>query len=468
VSGVVVGVDSSTQSCKVVVVDVASGEIVSSAAAPHPEGTAVDPYAWLDALKAAWDAAGIAKRGDVIGVGIAGQQHGMVALDGDGRPVHDALLWNDLRSAPQAERMIAELGVAGWVEAVSVVPLPAITLTKLAWLHEERPEAAAQVRRVAMPHDWLVLQLTGAFSTDRSEASGTGYFNAATGSYRTDLVVRYFGRVPELPLVLPPVGVAGSLLPEWGSCVPVSAGMGDNAAAALGLGLEPGDVAISVGTSGAVFSRSAQPVVDPSGLVAGFASASGDHLALVCTLNAARVLAATAQLLGTDLDTFDALALAGGPDAEGLTMLPYFDGERTPNLPGATGQLAGLTRSSFTPANLARASVLAIANSLTDCVELLQRICAPVARVFLIGGGAKSTALQKSLADTLGVPVLVPEQREYVALGAAKQAAWAATGLPPQWDQRIEASLSPSDAEGAARYRARYTAMRSALIDQAR
>jgi xylulokinase len=213
-SGVVVGMDFSTQSCKVLVLDAQSGATLASGSAPHPDGTAVDPRVWTEALRRAWAQAGVAARDDVIGVGVAAQQHGLVALDGEGEPVHEALLWNDVRSAPQAQRMVADLGVAGWMEAVGVLPVPAITLTKLAWLREERPDAAARVQRVMLPHDWLTLQLTGAFASDRSDASGTGYFSTATDRYDLALLDRYFGAVPELPRVLGPAEAAGVLLRE--------------------------------------------------------------------------------------------------------------------------------------------------------------------------------------------------------------------------------------------------------------
>lgn len=470
-SGVVVGVDSSTQSCKVLVLDAATGETVAAGSAPHPEGTAVDPRAWLSALREAWNAARVPARSDVLGVGISAQQHGLVALDDDDVPVHDALLWNDVRSAEQARRMLEDLGAERWMEAVNVLPVPAITLTKLAWLRESRPAAADRVRRVMLPHDWLVLQLSGAFATDRSDASGTGYFSARTNAYRPDLLERYFGAVPELPLVLGPADIAGLLRPEWSGsthAVPVSAGSGDNAGAALGLELEPGDIVVSVGTSGTVFARTARPVMDPSGVTAGFADATGDHLPLLCTLNAARVLSSTAALLGIDLAEFDELALAGASDAGRLTMLPYFDGERTPNLPDAAGRLHGLTRVSFTPENLARAAVLAIANSLADCLDQLRALEVPIARVLLIGGGARSAALRAVLPDTLAMPVSVPVVREYVALGAARQAAWAATGELPQWGRQIEATLEPTGEQGAAAYRARYGDMRTELIAASR
>ncbi|HLV07351.1 MAG TPA: FGGY family carbohydrate kinase, partial [Croceibacterium sp.] len=223
-SGVVVGVDSSTQSCKVLVVEVGTGRTVASATAPHPEGTAIDPRAWVEALRRAWDAAGVRSRGDLLGVGVSAQQHGMVAVDPQGRPVHDALLWNDTRSADQAARLIADLGIGSWMEATNVLPVPSITLTKLAWLREHEPQAAARVQRVMLPHDWLVMHLTGAFATDRSDASGTGYFDATSNRYRLDLLDRYFGAVPELPAVLEPGAVSGTLRPEWGPPVPVSAG----------------------------------------------------------------------------------------------------------------------------------------------------------------------------------------------------------------------------------------------------
>jgi xylulokinase len=465
-SGVVVGVDSSTQSCKVLVLDAASGATIASASAPHPEGTAIDPRGWTDALRKAWHAAGVAARNDILAVGISAQQHGMVVVDRHGLPVHHALLWNDMRSAGQAERMVEELGVARWMDLVNVLPVAAITLTKLAWLREHDRDAAARVQQAMLPHDWLVLQLTGAFVTDRSDASGTGYFSAVTNSYRTDLLERYFGAVPELPRVLGPGDSAGPLLPEWGGgdrTIPVSVGSGDNAGAALGLELEPGDVVLSVGTSGVLFSRSSHPVTDRSGITAGFADATGAYLPLLCTLNSARVLTSTAALLSVDLERFDTLALSGATDAGGLTMLPYFDGERTPNLPDATGQLHGLTRGSLTPPNLARAAVLAVANSLADCRDVLRDIGAPIERLLLIGGGAKSAGLRAVLADSLAMPVEVPEPREYVALGAGRQALWAATGHLPCWGRRIETVLEPTGDPGAADYRARYVQLRSAL-----
>lgn len=447
----VVGVDSSTQSCKVLAVDLATGAIVSTGSAPHPDGTAVDPRVWVDALDSAWNDAGIRSLGaDVIGASVAAQQHGMVALDGQHTAVHDALLWNDVRSAPEASAMLAELGAEAWVDAVNVVPVASFTLTKLAWLAAHHPELADSVARVVLPHDYLNHSLSGEFFTDRSDASGTAYFSPTTNTYRTDLLERFFGRVPELPRIVAPSGHGGTLNPSWsnGGAV-VGAGAGDNAAAALGLGATPGEIVVSVGTSGTVFTSTVLPSRDPSGGIAGFADATGHHLPLLAMINSARVMGATATMLGVDLQALDQLASDADDDAGGLQFLPYLDGERTPNLPNAHGTLAGLSRANMTPENVARASVLGILNSLADALDVLKVHGVPVDKVLLIGGGSKSSSLRHAAASVFGVPVEVPAAHEYVALGAARQAAWAATGELPTWKRTIEASFEPSGGWGA-------------------
>ncbi|MHA7305588.1 xylulokinase [Arthrobacter sp. TMN-49] len=463
----VVGIDSSTQSCKVVAVDLATGVRIAEGSAAHPDGTSIDPQLWTVALQNAWQAAGIDALGDrVAAVAVAAQQHGMVAVDGDNVPVHEALLWNDVRSAGEACAMVAEQGAKFWVDAVNVIPVASFTLTKLAWLARNQPDAAARLKTVGLPHDWLNLQLTGAWTTDRSDAAGTAYFDPLANEYRTELLEQFFGSVPVLPEVLAPNASAGTLLACWGaSAAVVGAGMGDNAGAALGLELAPGEIVVSIGTSGTVFAVSEEPVSDISGQLAGFADATGRHLPLLATINAARVMAAGAAMLDVDLAEFDRLALAGAPDAGGLTLLPYLDGERTPNLPDATGTLLGLTRANMTPENLARASVLAVLNSLADALSALASFGVPVERVLLIGGGAKSRALREAAATVFGVPVDVPEPREYVALGAARQAAWAATGKLPVWGRRIEESFTPDGVWGGL-VRERYVAARKALYGQ--
>ena len=441
----VIGVDSSTQSCKVLAVDAETGDVISSGAAAHPDLTAVDPQVWTSALREAWHVAGADRLGgSVAAAGIAAQQHGMVALDSSGTPVHDALLWNDTRTADDAARLRDELGPEAWVEAVNLVPVASFTISKLAWLAKNEPDKAGRVDQVVLPHDWLNGAMGGEFTTDRSDASGTGYFSPVTNSYRTDLVERFFGRVPRLPRVVASNEPAGKVQDGWGiDGAVLAAGAGDNAAAALGLGLRPGEVVVSIGTSGTVFTSAPSPTPDPTGAVAGFADAAGGHLPLLAMLKSARVMAATASMLGVDLARLDSLALAAGSDAGGLTFLPYLDGERSPNLPHASGSLAGLTRGNMTPENLARASVLGVLNSLADAIDVLRQLGGTPDKVLLIGGGSKSQALRRAAASIFNLPVEVPASREYVALGAAKQAAWAVSGELPDWKRSIEAAYEP-------------------------
>lgn len=460
----VIGVDSSTQSCKVLVVDAATGAVLRSASAPHPDGSAVDPRVWVAALRAAWTEAAPGSAERILGVGLAAQQHGMVALDAAGEPVHDALLWNDVRSADAARDMVSERGPAFWAEAVGCVPVASFTLTKLAWLAANRPDAAARTARVVLPHDYLNHALTGNHFTDRSDASGTAYFSARDG-YREDLLEAYFGRVPELPPVIGPDATGGTLLPEWNAGpAPVSAGAGDNAAAALGLGMVAGEVAVSIGTSGTVFASVPDaPAPDPRGEVAGFADAAGGYLPLLAVINSARVMAATADLLGVGLPEFDDLACSADPAADAPLMMPYFDGERTPNLPDARGAVTGISRAGLTRPNVARASVLAVLNSLADAAESLEALTAPAERILLIGGGSKSRALRAAAPELFGRTVDVPAAGEYVALGAARQALWAATGALPHWDRRLDATHTPTGAEWGPAVRGRYAAERRRL-----
>ncbi len=429
----VVGVDSSTQSTKVEARDVATGEVVGTGTAKHPPTSPPvseqDPRAWWEALVDAVVQLGD-HRAEVVAISVAGQQHGLVLLDSAGEPLRPAKLWNDTTSSPQADRLVAELGAERWAQQTGSVPVAAFTVTKLAWVAEHEPDLLARAVMVMLPHDYLTWRLSGEHVTDRGDASGSGWFDPSSGTVVTELLATATGDWGgAVPRVLGPVEAAGTLtaiaaaelgLPE---SVVVGPGTGDNMGAALGLGLTAGDVAISLGTSGTAFAVSDTPTHDATGAVAGFASASGNYLPLVCTLNATKVTDTVARWLGTDAPGLADLALAAAGDPGAVTRVPYFDGERTPNLPDATGTFAGLTNAT-TREQLALAAHDGVLCGLLGGVDALRAVGATVdGRVFLIGGGSRSAAYRQRAADLLGHPVVVPATDETVATGAALQAA---------------------------------------------
>ncbi|HSE69866.1 MAG TPA: xylulokinase [Nocardioidaceae bacterium] len=465
----VAGIDSSTQSCKVVVRDADSGTLVRQGRASHPDGTEVAPDAWWQALGSALAEAG--GLDDVAAVSVAGQQHGMVCLDEAGAVVRPALLWNDTRSAQAAQDLVDDLartdpgkdGGAAWVSAVGTVPVASLTVTKLRWLAEHEPDRARRTAAVCLPHDWLTWRLSGSTATadlvtDRSDASGTGYWSPAEGRYRPELMQLAFGRDLAVPAVLGPAERAGTVAGSSGTLL--GPGAGDNAAAALGVAAGPGDVVLSLGTSGVVTAVSRVAPADPTGTVAGFADATGAFLPLVCTLNAARVLDAAATMLRVDHDELSRLALSATPGADGLVLVPYLEGERTPNLPDATGAVHGLTGRNATAANLARAAVEGLLCGLADGLDALVEQGAEPRRVLLVGGGAISEAVRRIAPAVLGLPVEVPEPGEYVADGAARQAAWVLRGgeKPPAWESGRARTY---DAEPVPAVRARYAEVRA-------
>ncbi|MGC4175110.1 xylulokinase [Demequina sp.] len=452
----VAGVDSSTQSCKVVIRDLETGAVVRSGRATHPDGTSVDPRHWWDALLAAIaDAGGL---DDVAAISVGGQQHGMVALSSAGEVVRDALLWNDTRSAGAAADLIREFGAEELASRTGLVPVASFTSTKLRWLRDNEPDNAMRVAAVALPHDWLTWRLRGygpavesplgpdleALTTDRSDASGTGYWSPTTGEYDRDLLSAALGHDAVLPRVLGPAESPGVVHSSLAASSPtLGPGAGDNAAAGLGLGAAAGDVVVSIGTSGTVFAVTPSPVRDVTGTVAGFASASGDFLPLIATLNAARILDAFARVLGVDHHELSRLALDAEPGAGGSLLVPYFEGERTPNLPHATASLTGLTLASMTRENLARAAVEGMLCALADGMDAILRLGVEAKRVLIVGGAAQSPAVALVASQVFDVPVEIPEPGEYVAAGAAVQAAWALTGSRPQWPVTTVASPAP-------------------------
>jgi len=475
-------VDCSTQATKVELRDVESGVLVATGRAAHPPTTPPrseqDPARWWEALCAALTAA-LADRPDlgrsVVAVSVAAQQHGLVLLDEQGRVLRPAKLWNDTESAPDAAWLLGRLGgPAAWAAACGSVPTAAFTIAKLSWVHRSEPEVFARLAHVCLPHDWLSWRLSGDLVTDRGDASGTGYWSSAEG-WRTDLLEIVDAATDwsgALPRVGGPAETAGQLTAAAADAlglhagIPVAVGTGDNMAAALRLGLRPGDVAFSFGTSGTVFAVSDTPTADPSGAVCGFADATGRHLPLVCTLNATKVTDAVARLLGMDHEALSGAALEAPAGAGGVVLVPYLDGERTPDRPKATGLLAGI-RSDVSPAQVARAAFEGVVCGLLDGFDALRAagVDAGSGRTLLIGGGARSAGYRRVLADLAGVAVQVPQEADHAAAGACVQAAAVAAGLSPadvaaSWGPGLSEMIEPSGADAAADVRAGYAAAR--------
>lgn len=441
----VLGIDSSTQATKALLVDAETGAVLEERRAAHPEGTEVDPRAWLDAVD---EAAGpLLERAEAISVG--GQQHGMVLLDEQGEVVRDALLWNDTRSAPQAEALIEEMGGAeASVEEIGSLMVASFTASKLRWVRDEEPDSARRAASVLLPHDYVSRHLAGggeAF-TDRGDASGTAYYSTRTEKWKPELVELALGKGLELPR-LP--GSPREIMARTSSGAAIAAGTGDNMGAALGLSQGEGDVSVSIGTSGVCAMVSPTRPNDASGAVTGFADATGRFLPMATTINAARILEAGRALLGVSHEEMAQLALASVPGAHGVTLLPYFDGERTPNRPDARATLTGMSTAT-TREDIARAYVEGLLCSLADGITALEdRTGTSAATITLIGGAARSEAVQQLAPAIFGRAVTIAPAAEYVALGAARQAAWALSGdqEPPAWtltDSRtVEAEVTP-------------------------
>lgn len=445
---IVLGVDSSTQSTKVEARDMDTGEVVAAGSAPHPPTTPPvseqDPTAWWEALLSACEQLGDV-RADVVAISVAGQQHGLVLLDKHGDPLRPAKLWNDTTSAGEAAELVESIGAHAWAARVGSSPVAAFTISKLAWVAANEPELLSRVARVMLPHDYLNWRLTGAHVTDRGDASGTGWFDPSANSYCPDLLslagVDGKAWVERLPRVLGPTERAGSVSPAsaaalgLGADVVVGPGSGDNMGAALGLGLQTGDLVISLGTSGVAYAVSESSTHDPTGAVAGFADAAGGFLPLVCTLNATKVTDAIARWLGTNAAGLADLAMAS--DESDVLVVPWFDGERTPNRPDASGSALGL-RTDTTREQIARAAHDGVLCGLLNGVDALKSCGVDVGgTLHLVGGGARSAAYRQRCADLWQRTIAIPLNDETVATGAAVQSA------------AVFGSVNPSDVQSA-------------------
>jgi len=462
--GLVAGVDCSTQGTKVLVVDVESGFVVASGRAPHAVtgmggARETDPRTWWTALRDALAATG--RAGEVRAISVAGQQHGLVVLGGHGEPLRPAVLWNDTRSAPDAAALLADLGgPEHWAAMAGSIPTVSFTVTRWAWLRRVEAAVAEATKAIRLPHDYLTERLTGRAVTDRGDASGTCWWSTITGDYLPEVLDHVGLARGMLPEVLGPFEVAGRVTDAAASDLGlapgtlVGPGTGDNAGAALGLGLPPGMPVISLGTSGTAYVVSTRPAADPTGTVAGFADASGCYLPLAATLNCTLAVDRFAAWLGLEREAVQ-------PSA-GLTALPYLDGERTPYLPTASGVVVGL-RHGTPPGAILMAAYEGAVASLIDALDALEQHSSgidPDAPLVLIGGGSRGHAWREVCARLSGRRLLVPASDEHVALGAAVQAAAILTGAAPDeiaaaWKTRqgVEIEAVPRDTETLERIR---------------
>ena len=452
------GIDSSTQSCTVALRRLSDGAVVAEARAPHPPTTPPvseqRPEAWWSALEVCF-----ARLGDqvarIAAISVGGQGHGLVLLDADGRSVRPAKLWNDTESAPDAERLLRALPAEQWAALTGSVPGPALTISKLAWTERTHPGLIARTQKILLPFDYIVYRLSGQAVTERGGASGSGYFNPFENRWEPCLAdlaapsVDWAAKLPEIIASDAAAGVVGEGRgPQALAGAVVGAGTGDNMTAALGLDVREGDMVISLGTSGTIYARTPVGVRDATGSINGYADAAGSFLPMVTTLNAAKVTDAFRRLLGVSFDDFDALALSVPPGAGGLTLVPYLDGERTPNRPNATGTLFGL-RSDVTPAAVAKAAVDGVLCGLLEGGDLLARHgVKSEGRLILTGGAARSRASRQALADLAGRPVWISPTAETAAAGAAVQAAAALEktsthAVAAAWAPRLEVGAEP-------------------------
>ena len=451
---VVLGVDSSTQSTKVIAVDADSGEIVAAGRAAHSGEDIQNPAEWWSALvEATRQVVTPDMRVEAISVG--GQQHGMVTLDKTGQVVSPAPLWNNVAAAPDAERLNAQADFAAEVGSRLVA---SFTIAKLAHMARTAPADLARTVAVGLPHDWLNRQLTGNLATDRGEASGSGWWSPRESRDRRDLLALAVGaekaKELRLPEVRGPEEPAGLLAAEAAEAlglppgIPVGPGTGDNMAAALGVGAAPGELVISLGTSGTAFAVSDRPISDDSGEVEGFADATGRFLPLVCMLNCTRVVDAAATMVGLSREDALDLIITAPPGAGGLLLMPYLAGERTPNLPEATGSITGLTAENANPRCIVRAALDGVAAGLAYAVEVLAGLGIAAPEVTLVGGGSQHVAWRQAIADATGLPVVVRGGGEHAARGAAVQALAVARGeaideIVRRWRPEVVARVEP-------------------------
>jgi D-xylulose kinase len=439
-----VGIDSGTQGTKIVILSREYKRLKAQAYAAHQlnetplGGREQEPRWWTaaceQAMSALLDNPDI-DRTQIKAIGVSGQQHGLVPMDSQGEVIRPAKLWCDTETAPQC-RVIMERagGEEAVIDAVGNRISAGYTASKVLWLKEQEPENYARLNKLLLPHDYLNYWLTGQYKMEYGDASGTAFFDIRRRRWSETLLnaIDDSGRLQTcLPEIIAADEPCGQLHPQrskaWGLSgdVLVSAGGGDNMMAAIGTGnVRSGLVTASLGTSGTIYAFSDMPVVDPQGELAAFCSSSNGWLPLVCTMNVTVATEQVRALLNLDLEAFNLLIEKASPCANGLLMIPFFNGERTPDLPMAKASLTGMTPLNFTPGNLARSAMEGATLGLRYGLSVMERNGIRAEEIRLVGGGAKSRVWRRMVADMFAVPVVTPKEPEAGALGAALQAMW--------------------------------------------
>ncbi|MBA4288443.1 MAG: xylulokinase [Pseudomonas sp.] len=438
------GIDCGTQGTKAIILDAASGQVLGQGAAAHTMISGAngrreqDTHQWLEAFALATRQALLAADVDgqsILGIGVSGQQHGLVLLDDEGEVLRPAKLWCDTETSAENDRLLTHLGgEKGSLERLGVVIAPGYTVSKLLWTKEQHPDVFARIARVLLPHDYLNYWLTGRACSEYGDASGTGYFNVRSRQWDLQLLrdIDPSGRLQAaLPELIDAHEAVGTILPAIAEHLGinrnalVSSGGGDNMMGAIGTGnIQPGAITMSLGSSGTVYAYADAPTVSAEASVATFCSSSGGWLPLICTMNLTNATGAIRELFDLDLDQFNTLVAQAPIGAEGVCMLPFLNGERVPALPHATGSVHGLTLDNLTQANLCRAAIEGTTFGLRYGLDLLRHNGLQSRSICLIGGGSKSAVWRQIVADIMDTPVICTEQSEAAALGAAIQAAW--------------------------------------------
>ena len=435
------GIDSGTQSVKAVVLDLERGRVVAEGRAPHRLITGLPvghleqhPQDWVRAMDRAIQAAlaGV-ECGRVRGIGVSGQQHGFVPLDAQGAVIRPAKLWCDTSTTEECAVLTSRLGGArGALRATGNLFLPGFTAPKILWLRRREPANFRRLRHVLLPHDYLNFHLTGNYTMEAGDASGTALLDVRRRRWSAPALAaidRHLGDwLPPLIEAHQPAGMLRPALARRYGVPPevvVSAGGGDNMMGAIGTGnVVPGVVSASFGTSGTIYAHADVPVVDPAGEIAGFCSSAGGWLPLLCTMNVTSVTEGVRALLGLDRARFERLVAAAPAGAGGLLLLPYLAGERTPNVPLGSGVLLGLNRANLDRGSLARSVMEGVTLGMNYGLRRLRELGVRPREIRVTGGGARSAAWRQMMADIFAVPVVGMREDEGAALGAALQAAW--------------------------------------------